>query len=174
MLVATGFSELLKGGDPRSLGRIAEVIEAVLADRSRCRELFECLFSDDETVRMRAADGLEKVAARRPDMIEPFTPELLGPVAEIAQPSVQWHLAEILGEISLSAADRRRATRILKRNLESSEDWIVIGDTMQTLTGFAESDAGLRAWLLPALRRHRDSGRKAVAKRAQKCLTRLG
>ncbi|MFN8205556.1 MAG: hypothetical protein U0S48_23610 [Solirubrobacteraceae bacterium] len=172
--MATSFSSLLRGGDPRSLGRVNEAVQAVLRDTPRCGELLACLFLDDQTVRMRAGDALEKVARRRPDLVEPYLPDLLDRVAEIEQPSVQWHLAEIFGEVSLSPAQRRQAIEILKRNLETCEDWIVITDSMQTLTGFAATDPELRDWLLPVLRNHRGAGRKAIAKRAEKLLARLG
>jgi hypothetical protein len=50
------------GGTSNSLGRAEEVVQIVLADESRLDELFECLF-DDEWLRMRAIDALEKCAA---------------------------------------------------------------------------------------------------------------
>lgn len=169
-----GFQSLLSGGDPRSLGRVDEVITTVLDDPGSCRELVDCLYGEDEIVRMRAADGLEKVAATQPGIVEPFLPELLGPVARIDQPSVKWHLAQIFAEVELGEADRRRATALVEGYLEDSRDWIVITCSMTTLTGFAASDAELRERLVPVLRLHLDSDRKAIAKRASKMLAELG
>ena len=113
------FEEALRGGDPRSLGRAEEIVGVVLKDPRRVDELFECQFSDDELVRMRGSDALENVCRQRPDLLEPYIDRLLVQVSRIEQPSVQWHLAQMLAEIPLDGRDRRRAIAILKRNLLS-------------------------------------------------------
>lgn len=167
-------AELLSGGDPRTLGRVDEAITLVIDDDTRLEELFGCLFHEDPIVRMRAADGLEKVAAQQPELLEPYVDRLLTEVPEIDQPSVQWHLAQILEEVMLSDEQRRHAVAVLKRVLGSSEDWIVLTATMQTLAGFAVGDEALRAWLIPVLASRLTDSRKAVAKRAGRMLERLG
>ena len=68
----------------------------------------------------------------------------------------------------------QRATALVEGYLEDSRDWIVITCSMTTLTGFAASDAELRERLVPVLRLHLDSDRKAIAKRASKMLAELG
>jgi hypothetical protein len=160
----------LSGGNPRSLGDVDAVIEAVLDDPARLEELFCCLFCDDPIVRMRAADGLEKIAGQRPELMIPYLQRLLGDVATIEQPSVQWHLAQILAEVPLDPDQRQRAIKVLKRNLERSEDWIVLTVTMESLALFAQDDAKLRRWLLPVLRSRLADERKAVVKRVGKLL----
>jgi hypothetical protein len=59
-------SEMLAGGDPRSLGKTQEVVELVLSDQTLLDELFACLFQADEIIRMRAGDALEKVCRQKP------------------------------------------------------------------------------------------------------------
>ena len=112
----------LSGGNLPSLGDVDAVIEAVLDDPAQLDELFRCLFCDDPIVRMRAADGVEKIAGQRPELMIPYLQRLLGDVATIEQPSVQWHLAQILAEVPLDPDQRRRAIKVLKRSLERSED----------------------------------------------------
>jgi len=168
-----GIAERLSGGDPRSLGQVDQVVGCALGDSDRLHELFCCLFADDPIVRMRAADGLEKVARRQPALLVPYVDRLLAEVSAIEQPSVQWHLAQILGEVPLTAGQRRRAVEILKRNVEHSDDWIVLNLTMESLAGFAQDDVELRRWLLPVLRRRLADRRKAVAKRAGRLLEQL-
>ena len=87
---------------------------------------------------------------------------------------MQWHLAQIVGEVRLDTDQRRRAVEILKRNLERSEDWIVLSLTMDSLTHFALEDPDLRRWLIPELRRHLDDRRKSVSKHVLKLLEQLG
>lgn len=130
-------AERLRGGDPRSLGRVDEVIELVLGDPARFDELFGCLLHDDPVVRMRAGDGLEKITRQRPELLEPYAERLLTDVAAIEQPSVQWHLAQMLREVTLNPSQRRRAVEVLKHNVELSGDWIVINLTLEALDGEA-------------------------------------
>lgn len=163
----------LGGGDPRSLGEVPDVVAAVVNSRDQLPELFECLFHDDAVVRMRSADALEKVARVRPVWLQPFVERLLGEVAAIDQPSVQWHLAQLLAEVPLDAGQRRRAVDLLKVNLENATDWLVLNLTMDSLTSLAGEDAALRSWLVPVLLRRCADPRPSVAKRANRCLARL-
>ena len=57
---------------------------------------------------------------------------------------------------------------MLQRNLQNSNDWIVLGATMKTLGGWAHEDAELRSWLEPRLLRLSQDGRKSVANKARK------
>src|SRR5271170_8027912 len=57
----------LSGGDRRSIGRSNEVVDHVLAHPAHLSHVFEGLAVDDPVVRMRAADAIEKITARRPD-----------------------------------------------------------------------------------------------------------
>jgi hypothetical protein len=168
------FAKQLAGGDPRSLGRTGEVVAEVLSSRDRLPELFDCLFADDVIVRMRAGDAVEKVARQQPEWLVPYLERLLDEVSILPQASVQWHVAQILGEVPLTDDQRRRAIGILTSNLESSTDWIVLTTTMEALTNLAAADEDLTQWLIPALRRRLADRRPAVAKRAAKQLARLG
>lgn len=164
---------ILTGGSPRSLGRTEEVVRLVLDDQSRFGELFKTVFDDDEIIRLRAGDAIEKVARERPEWLTEYKKALLEEVAAIRQPSVQWHLAQIFGEIELTAAEQRRATEVLLGNMEQSGDWIVICYTLDTLEKFARTDEHLRKGLLKLSRKYAADPRKTVAKRASKLLARL-
>jgi hypothetical protein len=61
---------MLSGGNPRSLGRTEEVVTLVLGNGMRLHELYDCLLQDDEIVRMRASDALEKVCRQRPEWFQ--------------------------------------------------------------------------------------------------------
>jgi HEAT repeat protein len=165
---------LLRGGDPRSLGGAGEAVELVLNDPDRLPELLDCLAEDDAVVRMRAGDALEKVARRQPDLIPPYLDRLLAEPAGLDQPSVQWHLAQIVGEVPLTDDQHRRAVQLLRRYLEHGTDWIVLTSAMTSATTLALDDTTLRGWLVPALRHRVGDPRPAVAKRALRQLARLG
>ncbi len=165
--------QALTGGNPRSLGRGEEVVQVVLAYPERVAELVECVFGTDEIVRMRASDALEKVCRKKPELLRPFIERLLTEVPEIDQPSVQWHLAQMLAQLSLDKDETRRAVKILKRNLSRSDDWIVANLTLESLAKFAGDDATLATEFIGILRKYRRSRYKSLASRASKLLKRF-
>lgn len=134
----------------------------MLADRTRLEELFACLRLEDQVLRMRAGDALEKVCRQRPEWLAPEAERILHDVGAVDQPSVQWHVAQILGHVKawLSADQAVRATRLLQHNLVTSGDWIVLNTTMDVLTAWARGDPALAAWLAPHLERPACAGRR--------------
>ena len=171
--MAEPFAEMLKGGHPNSLGRTEEVVAIVIADRQRLEELFVCLAELDELVRMRAGDALEKVCREQRGWFTPHVDRLIAEVGAIEQPSIQWHVAQMLHRLrgDLSDEQARRARALLQRNLMRSTDWIVLNVTMDVLAAWAADDPALADWLIPVLERLRGDPRKSVAKRAARHLS---
>lgn len=169
------FAEMLKGGHPNSLGRTEEVVGVVLAEHARLKELFATMAETDEVVRLRVGDALEKVCREQPGWFVAHVDRLLGDLGQVKQPSVQWHVAQMLQRLrgDLSGDQARRAAELLQRNLTSSTDWIVLNVTMDVLTEWAHDDPPLADWLTPELERLRRDHRKSVAKRATKRLAEL-
>lgn len=164
-------SILTAGGHANSLGRASEVIELVLDDPSRLEELYSCIFDDDAWVRMRAIDALEKICRVYPDWIVPYIDRFADELADTTQPSIQWHLAEIYGQVPLTDEQERFAITWLEERLSTIEvDWIVAANSMKTLSGFVKAGKFPReemADLLKIQRRHKSN---AVQKRANKLL----
>lgn len=168
------FEKILSGGKSNSLGRTGEVIDKVLKNRNRLNELFDCLFSDNEWVRMRAGDGLEKVCRVRPGWLEPYVERLLGEVARIDQPSIQWHLAEILGEIELDPGQKERAFEWLRERLsEEKPDWIVARRSMETLVKYVHKGDISKETVRPFIEKQTGHHSKATARVAAKLLSEL-
>lgn len=94
--VSEQFAQMLTGGHPNSLGRTEEVVAIVLADQARLEELFATMTSEDEVVRLRVGDALEKVCRVKPGWFLRHVDRLLGDLGEIGQPSVQWHVAQMM------------------------------------------------------------------------------
>lgn len=163
---------MLSGGHPNSLGRTLEVVESVLADRAMLAELYDCYFSDDAVVRLRTSSALKRICREHPDWLAPYLDRLLGEIADLDQPSVQWTLAQLceMLERRMTPTQRKRAAEVMKRNLVQSDDWIVLNTTMQILADWSGSDAPLRRWLAPHLERLQRDPRKSVANRAGKLL----
>jgi len=169
------FAEMLKGGHPNSLGRTEDVVGIVGANRARLKELFATMADPDEVVRLRVGDALEKVCREKPGWFVEHVDRLLGDLGEIEQPSVQWHVAQMLHHLrsDLSYDQVQQATDLLQRNLTRSTDWIVLNVTMDVLTEWAHDQPRLASWLTPELKRLCEDNRKSVAKRASKRLAEL-
>jgi hypothetical protein len=132
------------------------------------------VLADDPLVRMRAADALEKVCRRRPELVAPLTERLLAEAAAVDQPSVRWHVAQMLGELPLTAVQRDRAVALLLANLNPPVDWIVTACSLEALARLAQADPALEPVALTQLRRHAAGPRRAVAARARRMLRELG
>ena len=170
-----GFEQMLTGGHPNSLGRTVEVFETVLADPSLLPDLFDTYQSDDEVVRLRVSSAIKRLARADPTFLLPILDRLLTETGELDQASAQWTLAQIFPLLRPHMSDTQfnRARSILKRNLEHHSDWIVLCETIKTLTGWASDDEDLRAWMTPHLERHSKDDRKSVSRNAKKALLAL-
>lgn len=161
------FVATLSGGDRRTLKGVDAALDAVRDDPALLPQLFACILSDDEIVRMRAADACEKLCRECPEWFVPYTERLLTDVAAIDQASVQWHLAQMLAEIHLSAAQRRRAVAVLLRQLDRSDDWIVVNLTLEALAGFVPAELDTAAFR-DLLDRYAGDSRRSVRARVRK------
>lgn len=162
--------------DPtNTLGRTEEAVEAVLADKARIDELYQCYFQADEWVRLRTSSAFKRLWKADVKLVLPFLPGFISDVSKIDQPSVQWTFALMCHDLDshLTAQQRRTCKSRLKGYLESSGDWIVENNTITALGHWAQSDAQLRKWLLPKLEELAQSHRKSVARRSQKWIDEL-
>jgi len=168
----TDFQVVLSGGHPNSLGRTVEVVDAVLADRSRLDDLYQCYFCSDEVVRLRVSSAMKRVTTEQPDWMMDFIERLQSDVAAIDQASTQWTLALIFDLLAdrLSPDQRSRAVEIMKDNLAHHCDWIVLNNSMKVLGKWAKTDPELARSLQPQARRLLDDNRKSVASNARKLL----
>ncbi len=166
---------MLTGGHPNSLGRTVEVVDVVLADRSRLDDLYQCYFSDDDVVRLRVSSAIKRVTIARPDWTMGLVDGLQSEIAAIDQASTQWTLAlvfDLLADL-LSPEQHTRAVEIMQRNLAEHSDWIVLNNSMKVLGKWSDADPQLAEWLLPHARRLSRDERQSVAANARKLLQRL-
>lgn len=167
-------STMLAVGKINSLGRTGEVVDIVLSDKSRLPELYNCIFENDEWLRMRAGDALEKVCRVQPDWFKSYLPKLFTEMAAIDQPSIQWHLAQMLGEIELTNVYQQKAYRLLCKNVSTTEvDWIVAANSMITLVQFVKSQRIDTKTVIKLLKIQQHHHSNAVRKKATKLLTEL-
>ncbi len=169
------FEQRLKGGHPNSLGNTVEVVEEVLNNHEQFDELFNCYFSDDEVVRLRTSNAMKRLCKAHKSLLIPYIDRLLTEIAAINQASTQWTLAQLFDmlEKEMTEPQMTQATQIMKNNLANHNDWIVLNQTMDTLTMWAKKDEELKAWILPHLQRLTADARKSVAGKANKMVNLL-
>ncbi|WP_420553262.1 hypothetical protein [Tenacibaculum aiptasiae] len=169
------FEERLKGGHPNSLGNTVEIVEEVLAENELFNELFNCYHSNDEVVRLRTSNAMKRICKVKKILLIPYIDLFLTDIAQIDQASTQWTLAQLFEVLEADMNDKQieQAKSIMKRNLASHNDWIVLNQTMVTLTKWSISDIELKEWLFPHLLRLTSDKRKSVAGRAEKMIDKL-
>jgi TPR repeat protein len=165
---------LAVGGKSNSLGRASEVIEAVLHDKARLKELYGCLFNEDAWVRMRAADSLEKICRVHPDWLELYIDRISKDLAGSNQASIQWHIAQIYRQVALSASQKHFAINWLEKLLSSAQiDWIVAANAMDTMAQFVRSGSVSKTDFRALLKIQCQHKSNAVIKRASRLLHEL-
>lgn len=163
--------KLAVGGKKNSLGLTEEVVQEVLRDKNRLAELYECLFDEDAWIRMRAADGLEKVCRVHPEWLEPYMERLFTDMATSSQASLLWHFAQIIGEVALTPVQASAALKWLKGILKTADaDWIVAANAMTTLTQFAQEGRISKTEAVDLVQIQLQHASQSVRRRAQKLL----
>ena len=166
---------ILKGGHPNSLGNTIEVVEMVLKNPGRLEELYLCYFSDDEVVRMRVSNAIKRITKEKEQLVIPYLDRFLGEISDIDQASAKLTLAQLflMLESHMTSHQFKRAKQILLKNLNESDDWIVLNRTMETLSVWALGDEDLKVSIMPRLKQLKKDPRKSVYAKASKKLAQL-
>ena len=169
------FEERLKGGHPNSLGNTVEIVEEVLAENELFSELFNCYFSNDEIVRLRTSNAMKRICKEKKPILVPYINRFLIEISQIDQASTQWTLSQLFGMLEKEMNENQivQAKKIMMNNLANHNDWIVLNQTMDTLTKWSKKDKELKIWMEPHLERLTADERKSVSGRAKKMLDKL-
>jgi hypothetical protein len=162
----------LIGGNRRSIGRSTEVVANVLAHPAYFRHLFEGMAADDPVIRMRAADAIEKITARRPELLRPYKRGLLAIAGSSEQQEIRWHAALIIPRLELTKKERAVALDILFDYLRDKSS-IVKTFAMQALWDLAKADPKLKAQIIPLIEELTLVGTAAMRARGRKILRQL-
>jgi HEAT repeat protein len=162
---------LLQGGDRRSKGRSDALAAEATHDPGLIAELVEALLDSDELVRLRAADALEKASAESPRLLAPHAAKILGPVADLDQYEVRWHVAQMLPRLALDGVRLRRAATVLATTLECKSR-IARVMAMDALVELADRAPRLRHAAARAVARALAGGSPAEQARARQLVKR--
>jgi hypothetical protein len=166
------FEKALSGGHPNSLGNTIDVVSEILNHPERINQLYNCYFSKDEVVRLRVSNAFKRIAKARPELVTPLLDNFILEVSKIDQASTRWTFAQLFLILDkfVTQKQKQQVVDILKNNLISQTDWIVLNTTMETLVFYSKTDQELKIWLEPQLDRLAKDHRKSVANRAGKYL----
>ncbi len=140
-------------------------------------DLIAGLWTEGPLVRMRAADAVEKVTRKRPELLRPYKKQLLGLMVEVQQQEVRWHLAVMIPRLPLNAKQRQIAISSLSGYLEDRSS-IVKTFALQGLADLAdaeltEDEPSIRPRVVEILREATRNGTPAMKARSRKLLLRL-
>jgi hypothetical protein len=164
---------LLSGGDRRSIGNADDVATAISDDPRLFEACVRAMSDDDPVVRMRAADAVEKASRSRPALLAAHKAALLGPIAEIDQHEVRWHLLQLLPRLALTADEQRGWFKRAVRWMQSDRR-IVAAEALSALFGLARGDESLRAQAVTIAVQSLDGPSPALRARARKLLKSTG
>ncbi|MEM6830724.1 MAG: hypothetical protein AAF551_09405 [Bacteroidota bacterium] len=170
-----GYLNLLSGGHPNSLGNTIEVVFDVLDDPNNFEELYNCYSSTDQVVRLRVSNAMKRIMDAKKKILVPYIPKFISEVSQIDQASAQWTLADLFLGLAeeMTEEQLKQAKALLKKNLESQSDWIVLNNTMNTLGEWAKKDEELKEWIKPHLDRIVSDERKSVKSKAESIIEAL-
>ncbi len=168
----TDILKKLEGGDRRSIGQVAKVVDEVSGQPALFETVFKAMLVDDPIVRMRAADAVEKITANQPHYLQPYKDMLINQVAKVNQQEVRWHVAQILPRLSLNRRERETVVEILFGYLQDKSK-IVKTFSWQALADLAQEDGSLRLRVVEVLEEMVQNGSPAVINRGKKLLTKL-
>jgi hypothetical protein len=168
---AQSLRALLAGGDRRSLARSERARALIVGSPHRVAELAALANDGDWLVALRALDLLEKLAHDHPDWVAPHRELFIGPLADSDQWEMRLQVVRALPCFQWTGRARRRALRILRRDLEHPR-LFVRAWALDSLARFADADRSLR----PVVRRHLQafarSGKPALMARARNIASR--
>ncbi len=162
----------LQGGDRRSIGAAAAVVDQIMADPGKFAVLVDGMSDPDPLIRMRCSDVSEKVTARRPELLFPYKRRLIELARVAEQQEVRWHLAQMIPRLSLTPSERSGVLAILTEYLKD-ESRIVKTMSMQALADLALQEPRLHRPVLKLLEELTRTGSPAMRSRGRKLLREL-
>jgi HEAT repeat protein len=115
----------LSGGDLRSDGASNEVVDFVLDNPVVLPDLVAALQSEEKVVRGRAADALEKIGRQLPDQVNDHFDTILEALKQDEIPMVRWHLAMLLGHLTIIEDRRVQIGQTLLNMLDDPSVFVV-------------------------------------------------
>lgn len=164
------------GTQPDFTGKVGPLNEFLEQNPEMFPEFFrEMLYNPDYGVRLRAGNAIEKAARKNPALLLPFKQEILALVPGTRDPVIIWHVALLLGYLSLEEDDLALAVNKLFEWLDTVPHKFAKINCMQTLAVLSQQHTWLQpevTELLEAALEHESPAIRARARILLKTLTR--
>ena len=134
---------LLREGDNRTTGQVADAVRLAIADSRHIDELVDLMSYSNPAVRMRAADALEKATVQRSGLLMRHKDYLLELIEEASQNEVRWHLAQLVTRLDLKADEIDDLALVFTKWYERADSRIVRTSALQGMADLALKDADL-------------------------------
>jgi hypothetical protein len=110
----------LQGNDLRSIGRVNELVPKIKT-QDDFDKLFAFIYDKCRLIRMRAADGIEKLSKQYPHFLKKHKLAVLRLLEQDQEKELQWHLPQIITRCDLTAKQKQQAWIILKEYLNNKK-----------------------------------------------------
>lgn len=162
----------LSDGNRLSVSGVADVVTYALDNKSSIGILIDLLRTDDPSLRMRAADALEKISTQKPTLLAPLETriEILDIYTTEGQNDVRWNLIQILPRLGFCDMALPGITDRLLNDVKFHPSSLVRVAAMQALYDIASQNDQFRSKADEALREGM-SGSPAMQSRARKLLS---
>ena len=157
----------LRGGDRRSIGKVAVVVSAVRKKPDLFNDLVVGLFDEDPLVCMRAADAMEKISSDNPEFLQPFKAKLIRLAKATQQQELRWHLAQMIPRLKLTPGETATVTEIFFEYLHDKSK-IVVTFAMQALADLAIREPVISTRVIRAIEKLAQTGSPAIQSRGKK------
>ena len=162
----------LTGGHPNSLGNTIKVVKHVIKQKSRLNNLLKCYSSRDEVVKLRVSNAFKRIFRQKTEWFKDYKNIFLNKISKIKQSSTQWTCAQLFSELIhlLDRHEQKKAKKIILNYLKSSNDWIVLCQSMNALTNFDKIHSNSIIENIDIIKKLSKDKRNAVSRLAKKLL----
>jgi hypothetical protein len=159
--------EILKEGNPNSLGRLLEIFQFVIDNKLSINSVYDLYQLEDDNVSMRVSNILKRLWRLDPLHVLPLIPLFLKDEKNLHNPTFRWTLAQIFKDLYVKLSDDEKFQFIqsISRNLTLGNDWIMLVQSMDALI-FAKKKGHLLPSLSKALDVFSKDARKVVNSKA--------
>lgn len=163
----------LKGGDLRSIGKADEVARQIGDNQKLFDEIFQGIFDTDPIIRMRAADAIEKVSQKYPQLLKKHKNKILKNLVNFEQQEVKWHIALMVSYLNLTTIESEKVFTELSKWANDDKSKIVRVNSMQALADISMKKNNIKAKTLALIKEQMETGTPSLMSRGRKLLKQL-
>nr|WKN39861.1 hypothetical protein K4G66_14290 [Tunicatimonas sp. TK19036] len=169
----SNWMKLLSEGPPLKLGKTDQIVYLMEQDPETFDKVFATLFQENLTIKIRAANAVEKVTRGRPEWLLPHQQTLLANLSELAQPfSVKMATAALLGHATWTDEDVLEVLAILRLWLLDTNTFVKV-NCLQALTQIAQRHPWLTSEVIGLIENEMAKGKASIKARGRKLLKQL-